>query len=90
MSSKAIPTPPLEKKYEEISADIISRQQALDEAKADLESVRKVIAVNHDKQDLLEENKHYLPPVEPITPFTETKIFGEPETSRREGPPSSS
>ena len=74
-SSNEIPTPLLEKKHEEISADVATRQEALDEAQADLESVRKVIALNHDKQEILEEKSHTLPPVEPVTPFTESKIF---------------
>jgi hypothetical protein len=83
MSSAEIPTPQLEKKYEEISADVAARQKALDEANADLEQVKKVIALNHDKQDVLEESEHTLPPVEPMTPFNENKVFAGLNTSTR-------
>jgi hypothetical protein len=83
MSSTEIPTPQLEKKYEEISADVAARQNALIKASADLEQVKKVIAVNHDKQEILEESEHTLPPVEPMTPFNENKVFAGFNASTR-------
>lgn len=83
MSTTEIPTPQLEKKHEEISADITARQKSLDEANADLEQVKKVITLNHDKQEVLQESEHTLPPVEPMTPFSENKVFAGLDASTR-------